>query len=68
MPTQAVPKGTCIVGAFYLGGSVIKKDGRVVDITNSDVDDFEHGRIAIRPSERMALAVRYPAAFVKICS
>lgn len=66
VPTQAVPKGTCIVGAFYLGGSVIKKDGRVVDITNSDVDDFEHGRIAIRPSERMTLAVRYPAAFVKI--
>lgn len=66
VPTQAVPKGTMVVGAFRLGGSVIRKGGRVVDMTNSDADDFDNGLIAFRPSERLALAVRYPAAFVKL--
>ena len=55
-----------VIGAFKLGGSVIRKGGRVIDITNSDGTDFEKGLVAFRPSERLALAVRYPAAFVKL--
>lgn len=66
VPTQAIAKGTMVIGAFKLGGSVIRKGGRVVDVTNSDGDDFDKGLIAFRPSERIALAVRYPAAFVKL--
>lgn len=66
VPSQAVPKNTIIVGAFKMGGSYVHKGGRQVDITNSDGDDFSNGRIAVRPSERGTLAVRYPAAFVKI--
>lgn len=66
VPTQAITKGTMVIGAFTLGGSVIRKGGRVVDITNSDGNDFDNGVIAIRPSQRLALAVRYPAAFVKL--
>ncbi len=66
VPTQAIAKGTMVIGAFKLGGSVIRKGGRVIDITNSDGTDFENGLVAFRPSERLALAVRYPAAFVKL--
>lgn len=66
VPTQAIPKGTMVVGAFKLGGSVIRKGGRVIDMTNSDGNDFDNGIVAFRPSERLALAVRYPAAFVKL--
>ena len=66
VPTQAIAKGTMVIGAFKLGGSVIRKGGRMIDITNSDGTDFEKGIVAFRPSERLALAVRYPAAFVKL--
>lgn len=64
--TQAVPKDTYVVGAFKLGGSVIRRGGRNVEVTNSDGTDFEKDIIAFKPSERLTLAVRYPAAFVKL--
>ncbi len=67
VPTQAIAKGTIVVGAFKLGGSVIRHvSGRTVDVTNSDGTDFQNGIITIRPTERLTLAVRYPAAFVKL--
>ena len=66
VPTSAIAKGTMVVGAFFLGGSVIRKGARVVDVSNSNEDDFKNGLVAFRPSERIALAVRYPAAFVKL--
>jgi HK97 family phage major capsid protein len=66
VPTQAVAAGTIVIGAFALGGSVIRKGGRSVEMTNSDGTDFEKGMMTIRPSERLALAIRYPAAFMKL--
>ena len=66
VPTSAIAKGTVVVGAFKMGGSVIRNGGRSVEVTNSNDKDFENGLLAFRPSERIALAVRYPAAFVKI--
>lgn len=66
VPTQAVAKGTMVVGAFKAGASVIRNGGRTVEVTNSDGTDFEQGLVAFRPSERIALAVKYPAAFVKL--
>lgn len=64
--SEDVAAGTYIVGAFKQGASVIGKGGRTVDVTNSNEDDFKHNRVAIRVEERLALAVRYPGAFVKI--
>lgn len=65
--TPAVSVGTCFVGAFRLGASVVHKaSGLSVALTNTDQDDFIRNRITIRAEERIALAVRYPAAFVKI--
>lgn len=64
--TQAIERGTVVVGAFNLGASVIRKGGRTVEITNSDGDDFQRDLISFKPSERLTLAVRYPAAFVKL--
>ena len=65
--TPAVAQGTCYVGAFRAGASVVSKaDGMKVEITNTDQDDFIKNMITIRAEERLALAVRYPAAFVKI--
>lgn len=66
VPTQAVDKGTMVIGAYKAGASVIRNGGRTVEVTNSDGTDFENGLVAFRPSERIALAVKYPAAFVKL--
>lgn len=65
--TPAVAQGTCYVGAFKLGGSVVSKaSGLRVEVANTDQDDFVKNMVTIRAEERLALAVRYPAAFVKI--
>ena len=65
--TAAVAVGTCYVGAFKLGASIIRKDGGVaVDIAYQNEDDFIKNLVTIRIEERLALAVRRPAAFVKI--
>jgi len=65
--TSAVAAGTCYVGAFKMGASVVRKNsGVVVDIANQNEDDFIKNLITILIEERLALAVRRPAAFVKI--
>lgn len=64
--TSAIPAGTVLVGAFKAGGSVIRKGGTTVEMVNTNEDDFTNNRVTIRVENRLALAVRYPAAFVKI--
>lgn len=64
--SPATAKGTAIVGAFNQGATVYGKGGVRVDATNSDNDDFIHNLVKVRAEERLALAVRYPAAFVKV--
>lgn len=64
--SSAVSAGTCYVGAFKLGASVVRKGGMAVNIANQNEDDFIKNMITIVIEERLALAVRYPAAFVKI--
>lgn len=66
--TSAVNAGTCYVGAFKLGASVVHGNGggMSVNIANTNEDDFIKNMICILIEERLALAVRYPAAFVKI--
>lgn len=65
--TSAVAVGTCYVGAFKLGGSIVRKNaGVTVDIANQNEDDFIKNLITVLIEERLALAVRRPACFVKI--
>jgi HK97 family phage major capsid protein len=64
--TPAIAAGTALVGAYGQAASVIRKGGVRVDTTNSDVDDFEYNRVTVRAEERLALAVRRPAAFAKV--
>ena len=65
--TSAVAVGTCYVGAFKLGGSIVRKNaGVAVDIAYQNEDDFIKNLVTVRIEERLALAVRRPAAFVKI--
>ena len=65
--TPAVSQGTCIVGAFKLGASVLNNGtGVTVSMANQNEDDFVKNLLAVLIEERLALAVRRPAAFVKI--
>ena len=65
--TTAVPVGTCFVGAFGSGASVVtNNEGKRYEVANQNEDDFIKNMITIRIEERLVLAVRYPAAFVKI--
>lgn len=64
--TSAVDQGTCIVGAFKIGGSIVRKSGVSVNIANTNEDDFIKNLITILIEERLNLAVRRPKAFVLI--
>lgn len=64
--TPAIAAGTVLVGAFAQAASVVQKGGVRVESTNTDGTDFINNRITIRAEERVALAARRPAGFVKV--
>ena len=64
--TEAVAKSTAIVGAFRLGGKILRKGGLRVESTNSHDTDFTNDKITFRIRERVGLQVKYPKAFVKV--
>ncbi len=64
--TPAIEKGKCLVGAFRLGASLYRKGGIRLEATNSHEGQFADNLVTIRAEGRIALAVRYPAAFVEL--
>lgn len=66
--TPNVTAGTVVVGAFKQGASVITKAGAGarIEVVTGDHDDRTHNRVTVIVEERLGLAVRRPAAFVKI--
>jgi len=58
--------GTALVGNFTQAATVYRKGGVRVESTNADGTDFQANKVTIRVEERLALAVRVPAAFVKV--
>ena len=65
-PVSGSAKGEIFVGSFKACASVVGKGGVAVEATNTDQDDFIKNRMTIRAEERLALAVRRPAGFIKI--
>lgn len=64
--SAAVPAKTVAVGAFKAATTVYRKGGVRVESTNSDLGKFTKNLITTRIEERVALAVRQPAAIVKV--
>lgn len=64
--TTVATQGEVLVGNFRLGATVYRKGGVRVEGTNSHADNFTENKVTVRAEERVALAVRYPAAFVKV--
>ena len=62
----AVTAGTAIVGNFGQSATVYRKGGVRVESTNSHASDFTSNLVTIRAEERIALALRVPAAIVKV--
>lgn len=64
--TPAIAAGTVLVGNFAQSSTLYRKGGVRVEMTNTDQDDFVKNKVTIRAEERVALAVRVPAALVKL--
>ena len=64
--SSAVATGTAVVGALKVATTVYRKGGVRVESTNSDLGKFTKNVITTRIEERVALAVRNPAAVVKV--
>ena len=64
--SPSVPAKTAVVGAFQAAATVYRKGGVRVESTNSDAGKFTSNIITTRIEERVALAVRLPAAIVKV--
>lgn len=64
--TSAVAAKTVVVGALQSATTVYRKGGVRVESTNSDLGKFTKNVITTRIEERVALAVRIPAAVVKV--
>lgn len=61
--TSAVAAGSMLIGSFRENGQVFRRQGLTVEMTNSNEADFLNGLIAVRATERLALAVYRPQAF-----
>lgn len=64
--TGAVAAKTVVVGALEAATTVYRKGGIRVESTNSDLGKFTKDIVTTRVEERLALAVRMPAAVVKV--
>lgn len=66
--TTAVAQGTVLVGAFKAAAAVVGKagEGERIEVFVGDHDDAINNRVTVVVEERLLLAVRVPAAFVKI--
>lgn len=61
--TPAINAGSICVGGFRENAQVFRRHGVTIEMTNSNVDDFQNGLITTRAYERLALAVYRPGAF-----
>lgn len=64
--TTAMTEGTCLVGAFKLGGQIFYRQGVTVESTNTNENDFVYNRVTIRVEERLALCIYRALAFCTV--
>jgi HK97 family phage major capsid protein len=64
--TTLIAQGTILVGAFNQGASIFRRMGMTLEVSNSDASDFQYGRMAVRCTTRLALAVYRPLSFCTV--
>ncbi len=62
--TPAIERGTFSVGAFGLGCQIWDREVAEVFISTEDSDNFRKNRVTLLAEQRLAMAVRRPAAIV----
>lgn len=65
VPTQAMPVGQFLAGAFGLGAQIFDREEANVVIATENEADFVENLVTILIEERLALAVYRPEAFIK---
>ncbi|MEG3084009.1 phage major capsid protein [Sphingomonas sp. PB2P12] len=65
MATQSMAVGTFLVGAFKVAATLYDRLKPEVLISSENADDFEKNLLTMRCEERLALAVKRPAALIK---
>ena len=61
-----ITSGVALVGAYQEGGQLFRRQGVVVEMTNSNEADFKNNLITVRATSRSALAVYRAGAFGKV--
>lgn len=64
-PTQSMTVGNFLTGAFKQAATLYDRLTPEVLISSENVDDFEKNLLSMRCEERVALAVKRPAALIK---
>lgn len=64
--TPAIPQGTALVGSFGLGATMYDRLQPEIRVADQHGDLFLRHAVAIMATERIALAVPRPEAFVKV--
>lgn len=64
--SNAIPVGTALVGDFALGCTLYIREGVNVRMSDSDQDDFVHGRVTLLGEGRFGLAVWSAGCFCEV--
>jgi len=62
--TNAITSGDFLVGDFRLGAQVFDRRSTMIEMSNTNEDNFVKGMVTVRGSERIAQAIKNPNAFV----
>ena len=65
-PSEALPQGTAVVGAFNVAAQIFRRTGITFAVSDSHADMFTHNQLAIRAEERLAFVIYRPAAFCTV--
>jgi HK97 family phage major capsid protein len=64
--TVSMTQGTALVGAFKMAAKIYRRTGVMIEMSNSDQDDFIKNLVTIRCEERIGLAVVFPGGFCQV--
>jgi HK97 family phage major capsid protein len=64
--SKAIPENTALVGSFRYAAQLFRRTGMLIEMTNSNEDDFKKNLTLIRAELRAALAVFAPGGFAQI--
>lgn len=62
MQSVGITADNVVVGAFSQAGTIYNREGVVVELSDSDSDNFTKNLVTVRAERRLALAIEVPAA------